>query len=208
MATPKYWIPYLRWDAFIADAPEELGGDVDVLPEQKGIHGGITITASLSKGDARAIRALTEPEEQLFALGAQEARLDDGQLKLTADQQQFGLLAKSAVLDIPEDVDLVYEFKPHHITYNGADQDLPTITVKAPEIAEDVVVPPTVNLAGVEWLDASTAFTGGFIIRQVPDEVVRVGDTVVFKANGEVIPSPIDISDFVTAPADIDGGTP
>ncbi|MGV0793009.1 hypothetical protein [Mycolicibacterium sp. XJ1819] len=194
---PKYWIPYLRWDAFIADRPEELGGDADVLPEKKGIHGGVTITARLSKGDVRAIRALTEPENQLFALGAQETRLDDGQLKLTANQQQFGLLAKSAVLDLPDDVHLIYEFRPHDVTYNGKRQDLPTITVKAPELGEEVVDPwPEVNLAEMEWLDQSTAFAGGYIIRQVPDEVQRVGDTIVFFANSEALEGSVDISDL------------
>lgn len=187
MADAKFWIPFLKWDAYVADSPEEVGGDEDTDPDKRGIHGGMRITASLSKGDARAIRASTTPP-QLFALGEQEARLDDGRLKLTADQAEFGLLAKCSVLDIPEDVDLVYTFTPHHVTYNGGPQDLPSITVKAPEIPDDYDVdedgPWEQNLATMEWLNPSTARAGGFIIRQVPDDYELDGSTLYFTLDG------------------------
>lgn len=209
---PKFWVPYLRWDVFVADRPAESGGDVDTDPEKKGINGGVTVTARLSKGDVRAVRALTTPNHELFALGDQEVRLDDGQLKLTAAQTQFGLLGKSSILDIPADVDLIYTFRPHHVTYNGKPQDLPTITVKAPVIPDDydpVVSGPFLqNLADLEWLDASTAVAGGFIIRQVPDDVTRVGDTLIFWHQGQQLGDPVDISDFVVLPATLDGGAP
>ncbi len=161
MAVPMFWVPYLKWDAFVADAPAELGGDVDTDPEEKGIHGGVEITAKLSKGDIRAIRGFTEPKTRLYSLAKQDARLDDGLLKLTAAQEEFGLLAKCSILDLPDDVDIVYTFRPHHVTYNGAAQDLPTITVKAPVVPDDwdvaVSGPFTQNLADMEWLNESTA---------------------------------------------------
>jgi len=172
MPEAKFWVPFLKWDAFVADSPEQTGGDGDTDPDKRGIHGGCTVTASLSKGDIRAIRAHL-PVPQLFALGDQEVRLDDGWLKLTAQQQQFGLLGKSAVLDLPENVDLIYSFRFHHVTYNGAPQSLPTITVKAPVIPEDhdpaVDGPLVLNLAEMEWIEQATARGSGVIIRALPD---------------------------------------
>lgn len=201
MAVPKFWVPYLKWDAFVADAPAELGGDVDTDPEEKGIHGGVEITAKLSKGDIRAIRGFTEPKTRLYSLAKQDARLDDGLLKLTAAQQEFGLLAKCSILDLPDDVDIVYTFRPHHVTYNGAAQDLPTITVKAPVVPDswDVAVsgPFTQNLADMEWLNDSTAAKGGFIIRQVPDDVQREDLAIQFYSAGSPIGDPLSIADLL-----------
>ncbi|SCX06084.1 hypothetical protein [Mycolicibacterium fluoranthenivorans] len=201
MAVPKFWVPYLKWDAFVADAPAELGGDADTDPQQNGIHAGVEITAKLSKGDYRAIRALTAPMRQLFALGSQDCRLDNGYLKLTAAQQEFGLLAKCSVLDLPDDVDIIYTFRPHHVTYNGTTQDLPTITVKAPVIPDsydpEVSGPFVQNLAEMEWLNEATAAKGGFVIRQVPDDVQREDLAIQFYSSGSPIGDPLSIADLL-----------
>lgn len=201
MADPKFWVPYLKWDAFVADSPAEIGGDPDTDPDKKGIHGGVEVTARLSKGDVRAIRALTTPEHQLYALGVQDTRLDDGFLKLTAAQQEFGLLGKCSVLDLPEDVNLIYTFRPHHVTYNGRQQDLPSITIAAPVIPDEydpeVSGPLIVNLADAEWLDASTAVSGGYVVRQIPDDVIRNLLTIQFLSNGSGLGAPLDISDLM-----------
>lgn len=67
-----------------------------------------------------------------MALAPIEARLDEGQLKLTAEQPDVRLVAQTDVLDLPTGAVLVYEFKPHHVTFNGADQSLASFKVTAP----------------------------------------------------------------------------
>jgi hypothetical protein len=61
-----------------------------------------------------------------------EARIDEGQLKLTAAQADVRLVAQTAVLGLPAGAVLVYTFTPHHVKFNGGDQDLPGFTIAAP----------------------------------------------------------------------------
>jgi hypothetical protein len=143
VAELTYWTARLYYKAIVADIPEESGGDADTDPETKGISGGVTITPLLRDAqnkvlDATAIKAPTLDPPALVALAPIEARLDDGQLKLTADQADVRLVAQTAVLDLPAGATLAYTFRPHHVTFNGGDQDLASFTVQAPT-ADSVV---------------------------------------------------------------------
>lgn len=131
---------------------------------------------------------------------------------LSVDYARLRLVATCPVLDLPDNVFVWYTFRFHHVTYNGKSQELPTITVAAPFIAEvhnDITDGEvTFNLATAEWVDPADAIDGAILVRNVPDEVARVADTVVFKRLGVLIPGSVDISDFVVLPLTIDGGTP
>lgn len=137
MAVLTYFTARLYYKAIVADIPEETGGDVDTDPETKGIHGGVTITPFIRDADNKpvdeeALVAATLVPPALIAIAPVEARLDDGQLKITAEQADVRLLAQTAVLGLPDGAVLSYLFAFHHVTFNGKDQDLPSFRVAAP----------------------------------------------------------------------------
>lgn len=137
MAELKYFTPVLTWLSVVADAPQATGGDADANPDSRGMYGGVTVTPSLTDADVRAIRATAlTPAPALIVLAPIEARLDEGRLMLTAEQR-LRLVAQCPALELEPGVELRYSFRFHDVKYNGADQLLPTITVAAPEIAED-----------------------------------------------------------------------
>lgn len=194
MPTLKYFTSKLYWYDVVGDSPAEIGGDVDTDPDTKGINGAVTITPSVRGVDLRAIKApgLT-PNPAVFALAPIEARIDDGRLKMTASQVDVRLVANCPVLELPEDAVLVYEFRPHHVTYNKGPQTLPTITIVAPEVSDDSTV--VVDLAQVEWLQQGAGLGGVTYVRQVPDGVeLTDGDEVQFTAQGVPVGDPLALN--------------
>lgn len=204
MAELRYFTARLYWYDIVGDSPAETGGDVDENPDTKGINGAVTITPSVRGLDMRALKAPTlSPAPAVFALAPIEARIDNGRLKMTAAQPDVKLTANCPVLEIPDDANLVYEFKPHHVIYDGRQQTLPTITIVAPVVSDSSTV--VVDLATVEWIQNAPSIGGNTYIRQVPDAVrINGSGQVVFSSAGIDIPSPLTIAALTS----IDGGAP
>lgn len=197
MAELKYFSPLLKWLTAVADEPT----DPDADPQIKGIYGGCTITVSIAGTDPRSVRVeALSPSPALISLAPIEARLDEGVLKLNASTQ-LRLVANCPVLALPEDVDLWYTFRFHHVTYNGAAQELPSITMTAPFIAEghDDGVDGEVekNLATAEWINPGLVAGREIFVRNVPDEVTLVDDALVFTHQDVPVGTPVDISGLV-----------
>lgn len=195
MAALTFFTARLYEYAITADTAD----DPDFDPQIKGIHAGITFTPGVIEenrftklGDAIAAGTLT-PNSALLALSPIRAKIDDGRLKLRADEQfdvvatvatyaalpsgltggdagdgyivsadglvyvwsgaafpadgegeetvdqpDVRLVADTAVLDLPAGVSLGYLVDFDHVTYNAADQELPSFVFAAP--ATDVVV--------------------------------------------------------------------
>lgn len=190
MAVPKFFTLRGRERSVVGDE-----GDANEDPEIKGIYGGITITPS-AKGYPVIKAPTNAPDPTLYVLYPVEARLDDGRLKLRADQADVRLMAKCSVLDIG-DTPLIYTVRPHHITANGAPQTLPAFSFIAPEIPDDhddeVDGEIVIDWTTAEWLENTAPTPGGFLIRNVPDAVRMVGGLVVFSSGGVDIPGPLDI---------------
>jgi hypothetical protein len=200
----KYFTPILRWLSVVADKPDVIGGDEDIEPDTRGIFGGVTVTPGLtaSGGDTRAVRAEDlDPSPALLALAPFEARLDDGNLMLTADQR-LRLLARCDVLELPPGVDLTYRFDFHDVTYNQQPQILPSITIPAPYVPNDHdddlggegENEIEVDLATVSWLEDGTTSGVNLYIQRLPDDVTLVGDDVQFWAGGEPLGDPLDLT--------------
>lgn len=114
---------------------------------------------------------------------------------LSVDFARLRLVANCPVLELPDGITIWYEFRFHHVRYNGTNQQLPTITVAAPFIAEDhddlADGEVEKNLATSEWLNASDAINGEIFVRNVPDDVQLVGDDVQFYAQGSPLGDPL-----------------
>lgn len=120
----------------------------DTNPQTKGVYGGVTITPT-SEGIPNAegqpvIQAGTLTTPSMIILTPIRARLDEGRLKLNADQPDVRLVANTNTLGLINP--LMYEVKFDHVTFNGADQLLPSFRFVAP--ATDTVV----NIATITHL--------------------------------------------------------
>jgi len=215
----KYFTPVLRWLSVVADKPDVIGGDADADPDTRGIYGGVTVTPSLtaSGGDIRAIRAEDlSPAAALLALAPFEARLDDGNLMLTADQR-LRLVARCDVLNLPEGVDLTYRFDWHDVTYNQQPQILPSMTIPAPYVPNDHdddlggegENEVEVNLATASWLEDGTISGSTLFIQRIPDLVTLnlAGDALIFWAAGEQISDELPLPAGSGGSGSIDGGS-
>lgn len=128
--------------------------DADEDPEVKGIMSGLKITPT-AKGHTVIKATSLDPGPAVMVLCPIRARIDNGVLSLRQTQPDVRLVAKSAVLGLGE-VPLIYKLEFFETTFNGQPQQLPSLTIQAPEIAEDhddetdgeVVV----NIATVEWI--------------------------------------------------------
>ena len=143
MATLTYFTARLYYKAVVADMPEQLEGDVDTDPDTNGINAGVTITPFLRDANGKTVStativAATLTPPTLIALAPIRARLDGGQLKLTALQADVRLVAQTAVLGLEVGTILGYEVAFNHVTFNGGDQQLPSFKVQAP--TTDVVL--------------------------------------------------------------------
>lgn len=137
MATLTYFTARLHYKAIIADVTEQMGGDADTDPDTAGIHAGVVITPFVrdSTGRTTAVSAIAAPTLEppaLIALAPIRARLDAGQLKLTAMQADVRLVAQTAVLALPEGSTLCYEIAFNNVTFGGGDQQLPGFKFQAP----------------------------------------------------------------------------
>ncbi|AMU39258.1 hypothetical protein A3N99_02920 [Mycobacteroides abscessus] len=144
MAALTYFTAKLTYKAIVAD-----GEDVDTNPDTKGIYAGVTVRAS-AKGRPVFIPAPSlTPDPALIVLAPIRCYVDDGVLGYRPTRpsneppallQPLRLVAKSAVLDLPVDVPLVYEFEFYGVTFDGQKQTggLPTLRVAAP--ATDITV--------------------------------------------------------------------
>lgn len=127
--------------------------DADEDPEVKGIMSGLKITPTAKGHPVIKASLLTPPT--VMVLCPIRARIDNGVLSLRETQADVRLVAKSDVLGLGE-TPLVYRLEFFETTFNGQPQQLPSLTIQAPEIAEDhddetdgeVVV----NIATVEWI--------------------------------------------------------
>lgn len=144
MAALKFFTLRGRALSVVADtlAPED---PENTDPETKGVHAGLTITPSV-KGMTVLKAATLSPNPALIVLAPIEARIDDGQIKLGDDQVDVRLVAKCSALGIGSE-NLIYECKPHHVTYNGASQSMASFTITAPTIADDDVTVHVVDVA-------------------------------------------------------------
>lgn len=169
--------------------------DIDINPQTKGVNAGVTITPQLINNEdfatplADALPAGTlTPNAALVVLAPVRARIDNGRLKIraddeftvvdyvptyadlpeglndntdrgkawivassgllyvwdgeefpddgdgqaTLDQLDVRLVAETAVLTLPENTHLGYRLDFDHVTFNGADQDLPSFAWQAP----------------------------------------------------------------------------
>lgn len=205
MAEAKFFRVIGRHHGFTKDDKS----DVDEEPQFKGISGGVTITASTTKGRPVLKAATLDPNPTLISLWPIEAKLDDGRLKVFADsedpeydQPDVRLVAKCSALGLDEDEDLIYTFTPHDITANGKRQSLPQFTLIAPTIPDshddDIDGEITRDWTVSDWVEP--ARTNGLIIRQVPDNVTLDGDAeeIQFYSTGGVpLGDPLDISALV-----------
>ncbi|OKH70832.1 hypothetical protein EB72_24875 [Mycobacterium sp. SWH-M1] len=136
MPALTYFTARLFYRAITADAPEETGGDVNTDPETKGIYAGVTITPFIKDSafvDARDLQAGTlTPDIAMLVLAPVRARLDNGQLKITAEQADVRLVAQTPVLGLPTESRLCYRFDFFSVTFNGGPQELESFAVAAP----------------------------------------------------------------------------
>ena len=134
MAALKFFTLRGRALSVVADSLADDDAE-DTNPETKGVHAGLTITPRV-KGMSVLKAATLTPNAALIVLAPIEARIDDGQIKLGDDQVDVRLVAKCSALGIGSE-DLIYECKPHHVTYNGESQSMAAFTITAPTIADD-----------------------------------------------------------------------
>lgn len=204
MASVKYFRLIGRWRGFTKDDKT----DVDEDPQFKGVNAGVTITASTSKNRPVMKASTLSPNASLISLWPIEARLDDGRLKVFSDsenpaydQPDVKFVANCPALGLDPDEQLIYTLTPHDATANGGRVSLPSMSFIAPTIAEthnDILDGEVrVDWAQVEWIEQGQLASGGTLVRNVPDGVVRTGLTIQFMNGVTALGAPIDISDLI-----------
>lgn len=154
MAALTYFTARYNLNAVVADLPASQE-PADTDPQKVGIYAGVTITPFVSRTDTAALRAEdgwkmikapTLDTPGAVVLAAFPARIEYGVLSLFADQPDVRLTAETDVLGLPANMGLFYRFDFDHVKYAGADQTLPSITIRAKtaDVVADLVTEPWV----------------------------------------------------------------